>query len=552
MKSNFSKILTIIAVMVALLCAMSFFQARMNGIRATYHLTDNTPLENAPPIVAFTSVAMGGFRGLLADYLWLRSGKMQDEGKYYEMVQLADWIVKLQPRFTGAHAFLGWNMAYNVSVTFTSFEDRWRWVKRGIELLRDEALEYNPGDPELFRQLGWIYQHKMGKDMDDANLYYKVQMAEEMIRLFGDYYGQWDLLDRSALTESKLLAVLDTKAADYKRILQSNAMTFQKLEEEFRDKATIPEVLKEEFDQLGITRDVELCLRHRWMVNKYRLDPKIIMSCNEKYGNLDFRLPEAHAIYWAERGRTQWFAPSAHFKRLSCDRMIFQSLNAAFQTGKLLYLKGDLRTLQMTPNFNVADAADAAYVKVLEDYPDMQRQIGPYVNFLVDAIVRFYIFGYKQKAAQWFAKAKEVHETRFAGELEAFVLKELAEDMESASRQQAQAAIQSYLLQSYNYLAYAENESSDEFKNFESLTLTAKKLYDHYAKFVSGTDLRRGLPPFEEMRRVMLGTVGAALEQNPDGKKLAANLRRFINDGNLPSTDTFIPRAEEIKAPKVK
>ena len=235
MKNNFAKIIIILAVMVGLLAMLSFFQGRMNGVRATYHLTDNTPLENAPPVVAFTSVAMGGFRGLLADYLWLRSGRMQDEGKYYEMVQLADWIVKLQPRYTGAHAFLGWNMAYNVSVTFTSFEDRWRWVKRGIELIRDEALEYNPGDPELFRQLGWIYQHKMGKEMDDANLYYKTQMAEEMIRLFGDYYGQWELLDRSPLTERKLIAVLDKKADDYRRIMAENAMTFAMLEEQFRE-----------------------------------------------------------------------------------------------------------------------------------------------------------------------------------------------------------------------------------------------------------------------------------------------------------------------------
>ena len=384
MKNNFAKIIIILAVMVGLLAMLSFFQGRMNGVRATYHLTDNTPLENAPPVVAFTSVAMGGFRGLLADYLWLRSGRMQDEGKYYEMVQLADWIVKLQPRYTGAHAFLGWNMAYNVSVTFTSFEDRWRWVKRGIELIRDEALEYNPGDPELFRQLGWIYQHKMGKEMDDANLYYKTQMAEEMIRLFGDYYGQWELLDRSPLTERKLIAVLDKKADDYRRIMAENDMTFAMLEEQFRDKAILPESVKGEFDELGISRDVELCLRHRWMVNKYRLDPKVLMRCNEVYGDLDYRLPEAHAIYWAHRGKEKWFTAASKFKRLSCDRMIFQSLNGAFQTGRLLYLKGDLRTLQMTPNFAIADAADAAYRQAIEEYPEMQRQTGPYVNFLVD------------------------------------------------------------------------------------------------------------------------------------------------------------------------
>ncbi len=548
MKNNFAKILVILLVMAGLLTLMSFCQARMNGIRATYHLTDNTPLENAPPMVAFTSVALGGFRGLLADYLWLRSGQMQEEGKYYEMVQLADWIVKLQPRFTGAHAHLGWNMAYNVSVTFTSFEDRWRWVKRGIELIRDEALEYNPSDPELFRQLGWIYQHKLGQEMDDANLYYKTQMAEEMIRLFGDYYGQWVMLDKAALSENKLIAILDKKADTYRAILAANGLTFKTLEQGFREKAAIPPEVKPAMDEAGISLPVELCLRHRWMVYKYRLDPKMIMQCNSKYGDLDFRLPEAHAIYWAEKGKEKWFTEAARFKRLSCDRMTFQALNAAFRTGKLLYLKGDLRTLQMTPNFAVADSADKAYQDAIKEYADLNMQNGPYVNFLVDGIVRLYMFGYKKKAAQWFAHSKTLNKDRFPGELEPFVIKELAEDMESASRHQAQAGIQSYLYQAYNFLAYAENEDSDEFKSFESLTLTAKMLYDHYAKFIEGTELRRGLPPFDEMRKVTLGQTYQQLNAHDLTKKLAANLSRYQQ---IP-IERFIPRAEEIKAPKVK
>ena len=554
MKSSFSKIVVILAVMAALMGALSFFQSRMNGIRAIYHLTDNTPLENAPPMVAFTSIALGGFRGLLADYLWLRTGKMQDEGKYYEMVQLADWIVKLQPRFTGAHAFLGWNMSYNVSVTFTNFEDRWRWVKRGIELIRDEALEYNPGDPELFRQLGWIYQHKMGAEMDDANLYYKVQMAEEMIRLFGDYYEQWEVLDKAPLNETKLMAVLDRKAEAFKALLSSFGLDFRQLETLFREKAAIPEEhngqpFRKRFDELGVTEPVELCLRHRWMVYKYRLDPQMMMKCNRKFGRLDWRLPEAHAIYWAERGREKWFSESARFKRLSCDRMIFQSLNAAFRTGKLLYLKGDLRTLQMTPNFAVADAADAEYRMVAEKYPDLNN-LGPYVNFIVDGVVRLYSFGYKKKAAQWFQHGRELNPDRFKGELEEFAIKEMTEDMDSASRHQAQAIIQSYLFQAYNFLAYAENDESDEYKTFEGLTLTAKGLYDHYAKFISGTELRRGLPPFDEMRKVALGTVQQALDNGGQTTRmLAANLRNYHRD--LP-IERFIPRAEEIAAPKVK
>jgi len=103
-------------------------QNRMNEIRINEKLTDTDLAENAPPIVAFTTVALGSFRGLVADMLWLYSGRMKDQGNYFEMYQLASWMVKLQPRFTGATSYLAWNMAYNVSVTFAGNEDRWRWV----------------------------------------------------------------------------------------------------------------------------------------------------------------------------------------------------------------------------------------------------------------------------------------------------------------------------------------------------------------------------------------------------------------------------------------
>jgi len=549
MKSDTSKIVIILVVMVGLLCSLSFFQSRMNGIRATHHLTDSTPLENAPPMVAFSSVALGGFRGLLADYLWLRSSRMQDEGNYYEMVQLADWIVKLQPRFTGAHAFLGWNMAYNVSVTFTSFEDRWRWVKRGIELIRDEAMEYNPGDPELFRQLGWIYQHKMGQDMDDANRYYKTEFAKEMIRVYGDFYGQWTEIDRAPLNETKLLAVLGDKAGDYKQLLAAQQLDFAHLELRFREMAALPPEVKEDFEELGIDKPVELCLRHRWLLNKYRLDPKIMMHCNRLFGDLDWRLPEAHAIYWAQRGREKWFAPSASFKRLSCERMIFQALNAAASTGRLLYLKGDLRNLQMTPNFAVANAADQAYQDAQKLFPDTPLE-GPYRNFQDDSIVRFYLFGYKKTADAWYKRGQKYAPDHFPKDmtLDDYVVRALTDEMESPSQRKAQAAVQSYLQQAYTFLALADDEESEAFKTFESMTLVAKQLYDHYAKLIGDTTLRRGLPPFDELRKVALGTVASYLRSNEENKHLADNLEHFQN---IP-LERFIPRAEEIAPPKVK
>ena len=171
-----------IAAFAVLLTATTLVQKRLDAIVKQDKLVDEASIEGLPPMVAFTTVALGGFRGVLADMLWLRMNGLQQQGKYFEMVQLASWITKLQPKFTGATAYLAWNMAYNVSVTFTSPVDRWRWVQRGIELIRDEALNYNANDPLLYRELGWIYQHKIGNMLDDAQRYYKFMICKEMMK----------------------------------------------------------------------------------------------------------------------------------------------------------------------------------------------------------------------------------------------------------------------------------------------------------------------------------------------------------------------------------
>jgi len=178
----------------ALLFSSGQFQKSLNRDRETLGLTHAAVLENAPPMLAFTTVALGGFRGLISNILWIRANDLQQDDKFFEAAQLADWITKLEPTFAQVWLFQGWNMAYNISVKFKDFPDRWRWVERGIELLRDEGLRYNPNSVDIYRELGWFFQHKMGANMDDANMFYKSQWAGEMRPFFGPNGTNFDLL----------------------------------------------------------------------------------------------------------------------------------------------------------------------------------------------------------------------------------------------------------------------------------------------------------------------------------------------------------------------
>jgi hypothetical protein len=128
----------------------------INSQRVEMKLISNEPLQNAPPSLAFATGAMGAFRGLVVDVLWMRADKLKEQGQYFDAKQLAEWITVLQPRFAQVWAFQAWNMAYNISVAIPAEQPdpRWQWVKNGYELLRDKGIPLNPRSILLYRELG--------------------------------------------------------------------------------------------------------------------------------------------------------------------------------------------------------------------------------------------------------------------------------------------------------------------------------------------------------------------------------------------------------------
>jgi hypothetical protein len=165
-------------------------------------------LENTTPLMAVSTVALGGFRGLIADLLWLRASATQDEGLYFETAQLADWITKLEPSFTQVWAYHAWNMTYNISAIFSAEDSRERWVWNGIRLLRDEGLKYNPNDANLYRELGWMYQHKLGGIYDTSHNVYKRHYVRDVSQLFDQIANLEEL---SVLPQNDVLGTMDTE-----------------------------------------------------------------------------------------------------------------------------------------------------------------------------------------------------------------------------------------------------------------------------------------------------------------------------------------------------
>ena len=150
-------------------------QERLNTQRGELSNAYLEPLQNAPPMLVLTTQALSGFRGIISSYLWLRANEAQLDKRYQEQMQLSQWVSQLQPNVPTVWVNRAWNMAYNLSVKYPDQETRWKYVQEGVRLLRDEGIKYCPQEPLIYHELAWIFQHKIGHNMDDHHRFYKQQ-----------------------------------------------------------------------------------------------------------------------------------------------------------------------------------------------------------------------------------------------------------------------------------------------------------------------------------------------------------------------------------------
>ena len=126
------------------------------------HQLSQASLGDIDPASETIKLATLGMRGVAANVLW-------DKANYYIKVQ--DWsslsatleqIARLQPNFISVWIFQGWNLSYNVSVEFDDYRDRYYWVIKGIDYLK-EGTQYNTNEPRLLSRIGWTVAQKIGR-----------------------------------------------------------------------------------------------------------------------------------------------------------------------------------------------------------------------------------------------------------------------------------------------------------------------------------------------------------------------------------------------------
>jgi hypothetical protein len=511
----------------------------INSSREQMKLISNKPLENAPPSLAFATVAMGAFRGLVVDVLWLRADKLKNEGQFFDAKQLAEWITVLQPRFASVWEFQAWNMAYNISsaIPETQPEERWRWVRNGYELLRDKGIPLNPNNIQLYRELSRIFQHKLGSVSDNVHKYYKLRLAMAMEPLLGsadsEYFkalaeapADWRQIAGdsnivpliTALKSADRAFANDEHFVDNYLSLRQNPARFSpdafKVIDSFRGTKTL-----EKFDIFA-----KACqLRNVW-----KLDPVLMQELNNTYGPvepedpnkhlpLDWRHPETHAIYWAVKGLRMAGKKEFSIEEARTDRFVGFGLQNLFYGGKIFiwnrpaentqnpYTHESLelsREIFLRPDLRMFEPCNRQRLKVLQKYSDNEQHAGTYEtmqnghrNMLKNAVLLFYQAGHIQHAQKIYNQLRELYpRDEFKPPLADFARNCLLEDFSRFSIHEATQSIQMLLQESY--FRYAVRDDDEAFGR-EKL---AKEAYDYYNSKYSDETLRVNLPEFSLMR----------------------------------------------------
>ena len=492
----------------ALLVGAGIVQYPLSEQGREYELNPPEVARNYPGR-ALLMMAPGGLRAPIVNYLWIRSQQLKDNGRHYEAMQLADFICKLQPSFAGVWGFHAWNMAWNISVTTHTPQERWLWVYNSVKLLRDGGIPHNRKSVRLYMDLGWIFFMKMGLNMDEMHMVYKQRWAAMMQELLGappqgstvetiDAFrpiaeapldkdltrqgkdriqkDQLDklLLDPSVAAYAKLLDAQGVKIGEDLLLTYNRYSRDESIEvtsgpgSRFVAKTQRERALGSVINSAEHTeaRNKLLCfVRAQILWNVYKMDPQWMLGLMEKYGPLDWRLVQPHGMYWTSYGlHVCENLDMGEIDTLNTGRTVINSLKALTWMGRLTYIRNgndpEYPFITMGADWRMIEPTHDEYVRMGgstsqargKEFEDNIFRNG-HINYLARAIQMLYAGYRRQKAQEYLDWVKEAYGLRYKEwdmNLDDFVIERLHRDekpIERTAYSQIHIALQVALLQ---------------------------------------------------------------------------------------------------------
>jgi hypothetical protein len=347
-------------------------------------------------------------------------------------------------------------------------------------LLRDEGLRFNPDEILIYRELSWFYQHKMGQSLDDAHFFYKKAWFEEMSSVF--------------------------------------------------------ETAHPDFDELIDPKTDEAKARAKLLRDKFKLDPHLLKEVNERYGPLEWRLPEAHAIYWAAVGLEQTKKHPEKIKPqdiIMLHRSIYQSLHQSVMHGRAIASSKSM-PLDLSPNLDIIRKTSDAYEAAINEDENNRVNISrAHRNVLREAVYFLYTYNRQSEAAKWFdyLKKKYPNDPLISGlpnsvtstmSLDEYCLARVEEQVQdSTSRDNIRMVLEGLISTFFYSLAIGEDDRAEGVDRF------AQTVYLKYQQKTANSQGRVILPPLNEIKQDMLRRLLDTEHGFPE--ELATQLRTKIN-----------------------
>lgn len=137
-------------------------EARYGGARLTLELRQQMPQMMAVAL-------LGGFRGVVADLLWIRAHEAWERQEWYHIKQYFNLVTTLQPLSVLFWETAAWHMAWNISYAVSQDPRepraakrelaRRQWIEEGRRFL-EQGVENIPDRYHLYFHLGWLIMQK--------------------------------------------------------------------------------------------------------------------------------------------------------------------------------------------------------------------------------------------------------------------------------------------------------------------------------------------------------------------------------------------------------
>ena len=385
-----------------------------------------------PPSLSLITVALGPVRGLIVDALWWKVAELQESSDYFEILRITDWITVMQPHNSFVWTFHAWNLSYNISNEFPTPETRWKWVYSGIKLLRDEGLKYNPHDKFIENELGWVFYDRLcGYSDTDQQFFQK----------------KWNNIMSKYMPTGK--------RTDIERLINPTTDS---------DKLLAIELKKKE--NLELSR---------------------MLKIDREYGPFQWKLPQAHAIYWAARDNYKDYWQGD----LNYTSTVTSALQQAFLHGTLFEDKKN-KIFITTNNLEVTDNIIKDFKKriAVTDIPNFEKD--RFKNFIMHAAPILDSFGKKDLALKLFKEFKKI-DSNNSSNFDDFISENLEQMNKKPIARYDQSLVEISLFNAYLYL------SQGDFKKAATFEQHAQKQWNYHQKRFAGNKVKL-LPPIEYLK----------------------------------------------------